>query len=222
MNCSVSPKRTPGLWDMAIPPPGVKEFEASWLRTRLRRWGGSKWSPDREGRSDREARGSFGGRNAFAEDGKCHLFERKVTPCQAWPCLGAGVISLALQPALCCHARGGGQLGSPRHRVIQIVAMQLQLPSKTGNKFQLFLWVCGTNVPRCTRSCLVPFVESALESVHWLCFFLLFCNTGPMYGMAVVGMQVREVNLTWREGFKKDLGIARSSLYRIHLHVIVL
>lgn len=76
------------------------------------------------------------------------------------------------------------------------MATQLQLPSKTGNKFQLCLSVGGTNVPLRIKSCLVYFVESILEDVCWLCFFILFCNTGLISGVAVVGMQLREVNLT--------------------------
>lgn len=150
-----------------------------------------------------------------------NLFERKVRPCQASPCLGACVASLVLQPALHCCALEGGSWGapSPGHRGIQVVATQLQLPSKTGNKFQLFLWVGGTNVPLRLRTSLVYFVESALEDVRWLCFFILFCTTGLICGVAVVGMQLREVNLTWWEGFKRDLEVDRSVACTVSTYV---
>lgn len=67
---------------------------------------------------------------------------------------------------------------------------------KQGNKFQLCLSVGGTNVPLCIESCLAYFAESTLEDVRWLCFFILFCNIGLIAGVAVVGVELREVNLT--------------------------
>lgn len=39
---------------------------------------------------------------------------------------------------------------------------------------------------------LVDFVDSILEGVCWLCFFIPLCDTGLIYGMAVVGMQLIE------------------------------
>lgn len=74
---------------------------------------------------------------------------------------------------------------------IQVVATQSQPPSKTVNEFQMPLWVGGTSVPLCTRSCLIYIVEGALEDGCWLWFFIVFCNTVPVHGMAVVGMQLR-------------------------------
>lgn len=52
-------------------------------------------------------------------------------------------------------------------------------------------------MPLRIRSCLVYFVENTLEDVCWLYFSILFCNAGLISGVAVVGMQLREANLTW-------------------------